>query len=76
MIKLGEFQEMELLEINEHGGYLGLPGSTPILLPGQQLPAGAKAGDRIRVFVYKDSKDRPIATVHEPALTLGGIARL
>lgn len=76
MIKLGEFQEMELLEINEHGGYLGLPGSTPILLPGLQLPAGAKAGDRIRVFIYKDSKDRPIATVHEPALTLGGIARL
>lgn len=36
----------------------------------------AKLGDEIEVFLYKDSKDRIIATTNQPKLTLGGLAVL
>ena len=35
-----------------------------------------KLGDEIEVFLYKDSKDRIIATTNQPKLTLGGLAVL
>ena len=37
---------------------------------------GVKQGDKLKVFVYKDSNDRLIATTNEPKLTLGGLAVL
>ena len=45
-------------------------------LPQKQVPADAKLGDEIEVFLYKDSKDRIIATTNQPKLTLGGLAVL
>ena len=47
-----------------------------ILLPAKQVPDGARIGDQISCFVYKDSEDRPIATVHIPKITLGAIRPL
>lgn len=47
-----------------------------VLLPKNQVPADMEVGDPIDVFLYKDSNDRPIATVKEPKLTLGQTARL
>ena len=41
-----------------------------------QVPEHAKIGDKISCFVYKDSEDRPIATVHIPKITLGAIRPL
>lgn len=78
MIELGKKQVLTLLRINEHGGYVGEAGKDEeaILLPGKQLPEGAKTGDEIAVFVYRDSSDRLIATVNEPAMELGQLARL
>lgn len=78
MIELGKKQVLTLLRINEHGGYVGETGKDDeaILLPGKQLPEHAKTGDEIPVFVYRDSSDRLIATVNEPAMELGQLARL
>lgn len=47
-----------------------------ILLPRKQVPKGAKIGDEIEVFIYKDSQDRLIATTKTPLLTLGEVNRL
>ena len=41
-----------------------------------RIPDGVKQGDKLKVFVYKDSNDRLIATTNEPKLTLGGLAVL
>ena len=49
---------------------------TEVLLPGSQLPEGAKTGDMLEVFIYRDSEDRPVATVRRPALTVGEAGRL
>lgn len=76
MINLGEWQELTVVKKVEFGLYLAerQEDETRVLLPKNQVPAGTKPGDRLRVFLYKDSKDRLISTCKEPKLTLGGFA--
>lgn len=79
MIKLGEKQELTLVKKVEFGVYLADEADNPeekVLLPIKQVPEGAEIGDSIEVFVYRDSKDRLIATTNEPKVTLGKTARL
>ena len=78
MLKLGEYQNLLVVKRVEFGVYLAENASADqrVLLPAKQVPAGIKTGEEIRVFLYKDSKDRMIATVNEPKLTLGGLAVL
>ena len=74
MIKLGEKQELEIVKQVEFGVYLSDPeeallsgAEAPrVLLPVKQVPEGAKRGDRLTVFVYRDSKDRLIASTRMP----------
>jgi len=47
-----------------------------VLLPASQVPEGTELFDEVFVFVYRDSEDRPVATVNRPALTMGGFAAL
>ena len=47
-----------------------------MLLPAKQVPAGTRAGDRLEVFIYRDSEDRLIATTREPKLQVGETAVL
>ena len=77
-MKLGEYQELYYVKKVDFGVYLAenLTSETHVLLPAKQVPEDAKAGDKIRVFLYKDSKDRLIATTNTPKLTLGGYAPL
>ncbi len=78
-IELGTYQELVVAKKTDFGVYLSAPGgdgAEKILLPKAQVPEGTELKDVIRVFVYKDSEDRPIATTLEPAITLGGVARL
>ena len=79
MIQLGKFQDLYIVKKKEFGVYVNdqkdvTDGS--ILLPAKQVPDGARIGDQISCFVYKDSEDRPIATVHIPKITLGAIRPL
>ena len=46
------------------------------MLPGKEVPEGIKAGDKLEVFLYKDSKDRLIATTRTPKVCLGEVAVL
>lgn len=47
-----------------------------VLLPVRQVPEGTAIGDRISVFLYKDSKDRLISTTAKPRLQLHEVAEL
>ncbi len=69
-MKLGEIQKLTIEKKVEFGVYL-TDGTDKVLLPKKQVPADAKIGDELSVFVYKDSKDRLIATTNQPKLTLG-----
>ena len=80
MFNLGENQLLRVVKIADHGAYLTDPegGSRDerILLPIKQVPEGTKAGSEINVFIYKDSKDRLIATVNTPLIKKGETAVL
>lgn len=75
MIKIGEYQTLEIKRKADFGVYVG-DDEAQILLPKKQVPAEANIGDSIEVFVYRDSSDRLIATIHEPFITIGKVARL
>ena len=45
-------------------------GEERVLLPAKQVPTGAGVGDSVEVFLYKDSKDRLIATTKTPLLMM------
>ncbi|MBR5127028.1 MAG: RNA-binding protein [Roseburia sp.] len=78
MLKLGEYQELTVVKRVAFGVYLAEEKNTEnrVLLPEKQVPADTKIGDKLNVFLYKDSKDRMIATTNTPAITLGGLAVL
>ncbi len=79
MIRLGERQELVIVKQVEFGVYLAVSfedAAEHILLPIKQVPEGSKVGDKLDVFVYRDSRDRMIATVKEPKLKLGEVAEL
>lgn len=74
MLKLGEKQTLEIMKKVEFGVYLKHPedaeGEERVLLPAKQVPTGAGVGDSVEVFLYKDSKDRLIATTKTPLLMM------
>lgn len=75
----GKKQTLVMIKRVEFGIYLAetmKDAENKVLLPKKQVPADMEVGDPIDVFLYKDSNDRPIATVKEPKLTLGQTARL
>ncbi|MBQ7586854.1 MAG: S1 RNA-binding domain-containing protein [Lachnospiraceae bacterium] len=88
MFKLGETQRLTVVKMADHGAYLadttelpaagaaGRSSDERILLPIKQVPPGTHVGSEIEVFIYKDSKDRPIATVNRPLIRLGEAAVL
>ena len=69
-MKLGEIQKLKIEKKVEFGVYL-TDGQEKVLLPKKQVPEGVSIGDEVAAFVYKDSKDRLIATTTTPKLTLG-----
>lgn len=78
MIKLGEYQVLTIVKKTEFGVYLAEneTDAEKVLLPIKQVRNGAKPGDRERVFIYRDSDDRLIATINTPKLTVGETAVL
>ena len=77
-MELGKIQTLTVVKQVDFGVYLAEAGREEerVLLPKKQVPEGVQTGDEVEVFLYKDSKDRLIATTTKPKLTLGGMALL
>ena len=76
-IIIGKTQTLTVKRAVDFGIYLGTENSEEtVLLPKKQVPSDTKIGDRLSVFVYRDSEDRPIATVNKPAAEAGMFAYL
>ena len=77
-MKLGEKQTLTVVKQVSFGIYLAEhpEDETRVLLPAKQVPDGTGLNDHLTVFLYKDSKDRLIATTNEPLLTVGDFAVL
>ncbi|MBS4536554.1 S1 RNA-binding domain-containing protein [Clostridium sp. D2Q-14] len=79
MIKLGKIQELIVDRLAPQGVYLKSikdENNETVLLPLKEVNRGVEIGDRIEVFVYRDSNDRVISTTKRPKLTLGDIGFL
>lgn len=76
MVELGKKQTLTVERIKNFGVYVGTGKDDAVLLPARYVPAGTNVGDRIEVFVYRDSSDRMIATTLQPAIELGQTALL
>lgn len=78
MIRLGKIQDLEIKRFTSVGAYLNdaEENGDDVLLPKSQLPEGAKVGDNIKVFVYRDSKDRIISSTRMPLAQVGEIKKL
>jgi predicted RNA-binding protein (virulence factor B family) len=75
MIEVGNYNELNITRTVDFGVYLD-DGADGILLPKRYVPANARVGDSVRVFIYHDSEDRLIATTQQPKGKVGDIVRL
>ena len=80
MLELGKRQTLTIIKKVDFGVYLGESAqadkSEQVLLPAKQVPEEALPGDQLEVFLYKDSRDRMIATIREPLCEIGKLAVL
>ena len=75
--ELGHFNNLLILEENDLGLILdGGDNFGNILLPKRYIPDSHKVGKRIKIFLYLDSDDRPIATTESPKAVAGEFAYL
>ena len=80
MIKIGDYNTLEVKRKTNFGYFLD--GKTnnskdDILLHNRLLGKNkVEIGDKINAFIYKDSEDRPSATLIYPKATVGQIAYL
>lgn len=75
MVTIGDYNELEIAKEVDFGVYLDSDDGE-ILLPTKYVPEDARVGDRLRVFIYRDSEDRMIATTLEPKAKVGDFAAL
>ena len=76
MIKLGKYNELEIVRQVDFGVYLSDGEGVEILMPKRYVPAHAQVGDKVRSFVYQDSEARLIATTEQPYAQVGEFASL
>lgn len=77
MIHIGEYNKLIVDRKVDFGFYLIDEDKNAILLPNRSLDGNKiEIGDVIEAFVYRDSSDRPVATLKKPLIKAGEIAYL
>ncbi len=66
MLFLGKYNDLTITRNTDQGLYLEDPQGEEVLLPNRYVTDDMQPDDRIRVFVYNDSEDRPVATTEKP----------
>ena len=84
MFQYGKFNTLKISRRSENGYYLAeaIPETSEdgvmeeVLLPAKFCTKDIKVGDDLKVFLYKDSEDRPVATTQIPLAQVGEAAYL
>ncbi|HEX9027330.1 MAG TPA: S1-like domain-containing RNA-binding protein [Clostridium sp.] len=77
MMIIGEYNKLKVSKKVEFGYYLEDEFGDEVLLPNSAAKEHEiKEGDKLEVFIYRDSKDRLISTLKKPLVTVGQIAYL
>ncbi len=75
-IKLGDYNNLEIVKEVDFGLYLDGGEMGEILLPKRYQPASYKIGDVLEVFIYLDNEERLVATTEKPFCKVGEFAYL
>src|ERR1044072_6406371 len=75
MITIGAYNKLKVKKTSDFGLFMD-GGAQEILLPKRYVPAGAKPGDELEVFLYHDSENRLTATTERPNGIVGDIVNL
>jgi len=72
MFEIGKHNTLTILRDTDPGLYLGNVEEPDevVLLPHKYKPESYNIGDEIRVFIYLDNEERPVATTLEPFVLL------
>ena len=73
-MKIGEYNNLRINRMVDFGAYLIDEDTHEVLLPKRYLTPEMKVGDDIKVFVYNDSENRPVATTETPHAVVGDFA--
>jgi predicted RNA-binding protein (virulence factor B family) len=76
MIEVGQYYELIVVKETNFGFYLDAGNLGEVLLFKKHAPKNLAINDFIRVFLYLDSEDRPIATTQEPKACVNTFAYL
>lgn len=76
MFKLGQNQTLRINRLAPPGLFLQNEEGEEILLPNKYIPENYEIGDELKVFVYLDHEERPVATTLAPFIKLDEFARL
>jgi predicted RNA-binding protein (virulence factor B family) len=76
MVQLGKKHTLRIVDTVDFGVYLDAEELGKVLLPRKYIPSGVGMNDKVSVFLYLDSEDRPIATTRMPTAMVGEFAYL
>lgn len=76
MIQLGNYNTLEILRSTSIGLFLGDDEGTEILLPNKYVPEPIEIGQKLTVFCYLDSSERPVSTTLQPYIIRNNFAFL
>lgn len=73
---IGQYAELKVAKLVDFGVFLEGENEELILLPNQYVPPKTQLDDKVKVFIYRDSEDRIIATTLKPKAVVGEFAVL
>lgn len=76
MLKIGDYNQLEIVKEVDFGLYLNGEELGEILLPKRYVPEKYEIGDVLNVFVYLDNEERLVATTETPLCKVGDFAYL
>lgn len=76
MLNIGEYHTLNINRETEPGLFLTNEEGDEVLLPNKYIPETWEIGGEIKVFVYLDHEERPVATTLDPLVKLDEFAFL
>ena len=76
MIRIGDYNTLEIIREAEQGIYLSDADDNEVLLPNRYVPERFQIWEKIEVFIYLDNEERLVAVTDEPYVLRNDFALL
>ncbi|MEX1192361.1 MAG: S1-like domain-containing RNA-binding protein [Brumimicrobium sp.] len=76
MVQIGDYNTLKIDRFTSVGAFLSDEDGFEVLLPNKYLRDDMELDQEIKIFLYNDSEDRPVATTETPFVTLNNFAYL